>query len=281
MGGALVAMPLGKQSRLVMKSFCQSIIVLVLFLFYHGCDDHSVDNVVENFVLTIDFQGGFDHDQVRILLDGDFALAKNLTTNPVTSIAYEFVQTVTNNQIHLQIFFNEKMSLDTNLVITDSLFSGAIYDRLNKKLLYSILDHKPVYEQQFINDLTKLEITILSVYGYASFFPEHPPDPIGIRVVMTFKNLAEYQILDGIEFNEGKIYSSMGEFIGNFYLTPWPEVNVYPLHTDTITVVKILEDNLPFEAPCYEYFYVTYYVEDKYQNRKFFQTDSTFFGCDS
>lgn len=264
-----------------MKSFCQSIIVLVLLLICQSCDEHSVDNIEENFVLMIDFQGGFDHDRVKILLDGDFALDKNITTNPVTSLAYEFVRTVLNGQIQLQIFVNEKMSLDTNLVITDSLFSGAIYDRLNKKLLYSILDHKPVYEQQFFNDLNKLEIKVLSVYGYASFFPIHPPDPIDLRIVMTFKSLAEYQIIDGIEFKEGKIYSSLGEFISDLNLTSWPEVNVYPLHTDTITVAKIREDSLPFEAPCREYFYVTYFVEDKYHNRKFFETDSSYFGCDS
>ena len=245
-----------------------------------SCEKHSVNDVVENFVLTIDFQGGFDQDQVKILLAKDIVFNDRITTNPTTSLAYHYEQTIIDSQVHLQILVNEETSLDTNLVITDSLYCGIIYDSLNKKLIYSILDKKPIYEIQLLNDLAKLQISILSVYGYASFFPVHPPDPIGVKIVMTFENTSEFQIINKIEFKEGRMYLPTGEFIGDFDLISWYDVNVYPFQTDTITVVKIPEEILPFEAPCDKYFYVSFLLEDKYQNTMFFETDSSYFGCD-
>jgi len=262
------------------KNFLFSIILLSLF--HVNCNDNSTNPESDTKShIVIDFQGGFEQDQIQLSINDNVLFNDKLTTDPSLSFAYRYEKTLIKKENQLKISVNNTEAvLDTNLFINDSIFCGIIYDRLNQIILFSINDHIPIYKDYGLSDLSKLEMSLISLEGYASFFPVHPPDPIHVKVILLFRNLSQYQIIDRIDFNDGKMFKSSGEYVGDFDLWPWYDVNVYPLQPDTITIVKVQSNNLPFEAPCYEYFYVSFYIEDQYHNRMLVTTDSSYYDCD-
>ena len=264
-----------------MKYSITLLVFLLLLLIIDSCKKDSTTPLKTKSEITIDFQGGFESDNIKIMVDGNLTLENTLSTDPHNGFAYRYEDYFDEGNHKLKIDVNDTLAvIDTLLNMQNSVFCSVILDRLQSKLLFKIINVLPTYEHQPLNDLEKLDINVLSVFGHQWFYYPLPPDPITIKIALYFESLINYKVIHGIDFINAKIYKSNDQFIGEFDLIPWYDVNLYPLEADTVTIVKVDEDSLPFQAPCGEYFYVTFDIQDQYDNILSMKTDSTIFTSD-
>lgn len=257
------------------------LVLLSLSIIIKSCKRDSTTPLKIKSELTIDFQGGFESDKIQIFVDGILTLNDTISTAPHNGFAYRFEDHFDEGNHIFRINVDDTLAvIDTLLNLKHSVFCIVILDRLQGKLLFRIIDKLPTYENQSLNDLEKLGINVLSVFGHQSFYYPPPPDPIIIKIELYFESLINYKVIDDIDFINAKIYKTNDQLIGEFDLIPLYDVNVYPLEADTVTAVKVAEDSQPFQAPCWEHFYVTFDIRDQYNNILSMKTDSTLFTSD-
>jgi len=126
---------------------------------------------------------------------------------------------------------------------------------------------------------SKLEISFLDGFGYSDLMPVIPPDPVSISFRLAIKNLSNCDTIRQLNFENCRVYLTTDSLLGMIEITPWEEIKLLPLKTDTIEFGKIQDSTRILDPPCNKNIYLTFDIKDRYNNHINFQTDRIFYRC--
>lgn len=130
------------------------------------------------------------------------------------------------------------------------------------------------------NILDKVEVRFSSGWISADLMPFVPPDPIIARIVVLARNIDSSQAVSGLRLPEAEVFlNSSRERLGLIRLSSNWDGHLGAGEQDTVELVKVVTESLPFDPPCEKYVYLDMKIADIAGNSKSFSTDSLLFEC--
>ena len=128
--------------------------------------------------------------------------------------------------------------------------------------------------------LDDLEIQFLSGLIWANLGPVVPPDPIYCQIELLFINTSSEERLSGLKTPWAQVFlDSTNQLLGGFSLsTDWDDT-LEPNDQNTVTLIKDVLEEHPFEPPCRKFVYLEIEVKNGAYEPKLFRTDSLLFTC--
>lgn len=138
----------------LMKRIIQTIALIVgfavvaVFSFHCKKDEplESLHLIPNTPLLSIDLQGGFDNDSVQVTLDGKELFSKNVTTNPLLSLAYSRRTSVSDGRHKIKVLIiNAGDTNETEFMMQDTLTISVNYNKNTHEITFGFFNELLFY----------------------------------------------------------------------------------------------------------------------------------------
>lgn len=105
-------------------------LLLLVVILLSACNksESACDEVSGDIPVRIDFQSGFDRDQVKLYLNNCRSFSGELTTSDVLSLAKIHRTSLAQQDLDIQVFKNGYLALKQNVQITDTVYFNISID---------------------------------------------------------------------------------------------------------------------------------------------------------
>jgi len=110
-----------KQITLIVLSFVS--------LFFAACEKEA-----KSYNLAIDLQSSFDHDNVKVFIDGHIELDRLATTNHLLGFAASTTTSRNSGNHQVKVVVNNSISKTAVVPLNDNLFIGVNYNNQTQKI---------------------------------------------------------------------------------------------------------------------------------------------------
>jgi len=126
--------------------------------------------------------------------------------------------------------------------------------------------------------ISVIRMTCLEAYNYANLMPIVPPDPIFCRLTVRIENTSSKYSYAGLSIDSALVYlASSGRYLGRFRFSADWKGALEPGETDTVTALKIQEEEQIFSPPCGEAVYMEVILGSEFHGELVERTDAHFF----
>ena len=125
-----------------MKKFI--IFPLLAVLIFYSCTKKT-----DSLTLGIDVQSSFNQDNVRVLIDGQKLLHKQLQTNYILGVCYQDGQIVTttkSGEHEISVIVNNTTTKTETINLHDDLYIGINYDPQRNEISFLYSAHRFMYD---------------------------------------------------------------------------------------------------------------------------------------
>ncbi len=233
--------------------------------------------------IIFEFQGGFNKDQIAILIDGLPRFEQVLSTDKQTDFA-DRLRIVTSPGAHdIYMTLNEdEYILGSTCHISDSLVLSVINDTLYQKLFIREISAVPDYTILENNDFRHVNITYLYGEGISNLMPPIFGDPVAILITFEIRNIYDKKIISGIYPEKGFLYDAKsGILLEEMTMDIWKDVYIYPGQADTVTFYRNKNEINTIEPPCGDSLFIKINLRDQYYRGIQIKTENFFYRCEA